>query len=252
MRVGKKLTKCQYLAIVLLIVLFGSSLYILPSLYAWNSANSDLQNPRTFHITFFFYFNGQSVTPEGTIPDITIDLTVFYPRGTLIVDDPVTISGMAVVNRTIPERVASLTVYFENAQAVPIEQDVNGITKGADLLLNPTQNSSLLLGETTMSWPVEGTYNPQFTITYTNGTGRYSTPLLVSTSVAITVYPKAQIAQIVNSNVSMILTIAIYALTLVGTGNLIVDLWDREPPSQKKCKYNPENVNSNTTKDSRR
>lgn len=217
-----------------MILLFAfSAFYVAPSLYSWNSTNADLQNPRTVHITFFYYFNGRGSVPHGEIADVEADLTVQYPSGTLIVDESVTISGLAIVNRTIPEQVTSVDIYFQNAQASPIQQDVNGITKGADLFLGPTQNSSVLAGHRTMAWSVEGSYNPEFIFNFANSTGTYVTPLLIATGVAITVYPKAQIAQLASNNISMILTMAIYVLTLVGTGDLVLDLWDRKPPSQK-------------------
>ena len=50
-----------------------------------------------------------------------------------------------------------------------------------------------------------------------------------SPDVAITVYPESEYAQTVNSNVTMVLTGAVYLLTLVGTGDLFLYLWDRKP-----------------------
>jgi hypothetical protein len=201
-------------------------------LYEWYNANINLQRARTFHITFFYYFSGQSSTPAGSIPDITFDLTVNYPHGTLIVDDPITISGIALVNASIPQHIRSMTVYFKNAQAYPPTQDVNSITKGTDLLLFPTQNSSIFTGTATMIWTLEGTYNPYFIVTYETGTRVYATPLLMS-DVFITVYPKMQYAQTVTNNVSMILAISVYIFTLVGTLNFVLSLWDRQPSTQE-------------------
>jgi hypothetical protein len=211
----------------------------------WNNSNIDLQKARTIHTMFFYYFNGQSVTVEGSIPDIVVDLTVCYQRGTLIVDDPVTVSGVAVVNTSIPQHVRSIAVHFQNSQAYPIRQDSENITEGIDLLLEPTQNSSRFMGTATMVWSLEGVYNPYFAITYDDSTGVHGTPLAISRDVAITVYPKEQLAQIVTSNVSMILTISVYLLTLVGTGSLILSLWDRKQ-SPQKGKNNTENTDSST------
>lgn len=230
----KSLTKSQYFAIIIVILFIGVTfLYVLPPMCDWYSANIELQKARTFHITFFYYFSGQTVTPEGSIPDIEIDLTVYYQHATLIVDEPVTISGIAVVNTSIPQHIRSMTLHFQNALAYPIRQNANNITEGIDLTLYPTPNSSIYAGTATMTWALEGTYNPYFVVLFENRTGVFVTPLAISTDVAITVYPKEQFAQIVTSNVAMILAISVYLLTLVGTGSLVLSLWDRKPPSQE-------------------
>ncbi len=161
-------------------------------------------------------------------------------------DDPVTISGIAIVNTLIPQHVRSMTVRFQNALAYPIRQDSNNITEGAYLLLNPTPNRSRYTGTANMTWTTEGTYNPYFVVTYDNSTGVYATPLGKSEDVCITVYPKSQYAQIVTSNVSMILAFVVYLLTLVGTLSLALSFWDR---NSKEGENKTEN-NKNETKTS--
>jgi hypothetical protein len=242
----KSLTISQYFAIGILVFFISATfLYVLPSMYDWNSANIDLQKARTFHTTFFYYFSGQRVTPEGSIPDIQVDLTISYQHATLIVDEPVTISGIAVVNTSMPQQIRSITFHFQNALAYPVRQNVNNITEGSNLFLDPTLNSSKYAGTATLTWTLEGTYNPYFAVIFENSTGVFATPLGVSPDVSITVYPKEQFAQIVTSNGSMILAISVYLLTLVGTGSLVLSLWDRKSPSQED-KYNTETSTSET------
>lgn len=236
-------TKSQYVAVGILIAfLMFTSGWVTWYLYGWNNANNDLQKARTFHIVFDYYFSGQFGTPAGSIPDIQVDLTVHYPHGTLIVDDPVTMLGIAVLNTSIPQHVKSVTVHFQNALAFPVTQDSNNITQGVDIILDPTQNSSVLAGNVTMLWALEGTYNPYFIAVYENAAGRFATPAGISPDVAITVYPKAQFAQLENNNVSMILTIAVYLLTLIGTFSLILSILDRHLLSQEPSSQ--ENQNS--------
>jgi hypothetical protein len=153
-------------------------------------------------------------------------------------------SGIAIVNPSIRQHVVSITLHFQSAQAFSTKQDENKITKGADLFLDLTQKSNVLTGNATMTWAIEGVYNPYFIALYTNSTGKYY-DVGISKDVAITVYPKAQFAQIESNNVSMTLTIAIYALTLVGTGSLFLELWDRNSSSQES-KNSPETPNSTT------
>lgn len=138
-----------------------------------------------------------------------------------------------------------MTVGFENAQAYPVTQDVNGMTIEPELHLTPTANSSVFAGQTTLSWSVEGTYHAIFSVVFENATGPITEYLGVTRSVAITVYPKAQFAQIESNHVSMTLTIAIYMLTLVGTFDLVLSLWDRKPPTQEQ-KNGSENTSSDT------
>lgn len=247
----KSWNRNKSLAIAVIILFLIVSVYVGSILNEWNKTNDKLQQPRTFHITFFYFFNGQGSTPQGYIPDIKVDLSVSYERGTLIVDDPVTISGIAVVNSSIPQQIRSITFHFQNAQNFPVKQNNENITEGADILLYPTQNSSIFVGTAIMSWALEGNYNPYFGVTYTfsNQTGTYITPLAISSDVAITVYPKTQYAQTVTSNVSMILAVAVYVLTIIGTGSLVLTLWDRTISSNQTNKE-PETGKTNTdTKD---
>ena len=80
----------------------------------------DLGKARLFHIPYSYNFNGRATVPEGWVSDLQVDLTVQYPRGTLIVDDPVMMSGIAILNASQVfayhiDRVDELVIYFQNA-----------------------------------------------------------------------------------------------------------------------------------------
>jgi len=203
-----------------------------------------------------YNFNEQPINVGENPPDVQIDVALRYPHGTLIVDDPVNISGVAIQYGSLDQHIQSLTIWFQNALSYPITQDENGMTEGIDLLMNVSQGNNKLIGSITAVWVLEGTYNPELSIVFTNETSTYAKYVGVSPSVAITVYPKAELAQIITNNVSMILTIAFYILTVVGTSSLVLSLWDREPSTQDEKKNthdrdrptNIDNEASNTRK----
>ena len=72
-----------------------------------------------------------------------------------------------------------------------------------------------------------------------------------TSDVAITVYPKSELAQITTNSVSITLAIIIYILTIVGTGSLILSILNRKPSAQNKNNRNStgtppiDNVNRN-------
>ena len=64
----------------------------------------------------------------------------------------------------------------------------------------------------------------------------------------VTVYPKTASAQILTNNASLTLTIAIYALTIIGTFSLFLTLWDRKTPTEKS-NHDGNQSNAQTQKD---
>jgi hypothetical protein len=69
---------------------------------------------------------------------------------------------------------------------------------------------------------------------------------------AVTVYPKTELAQIVTNSASMTLTIALLALTVIGTFSLFFTLWDRNTPAKESKNDGPQsnsqaNKNNNKT-----
>lgn len=233
----------KFSSIVLLLFLVFVSLLILPSIFNWSIENNNLQKARTSHIVFGYSFNNEMIYPQGGKPDLQIDVSLTYPHGSIIVDDPIYISGIAIQNKSIPQTITRVSIGFQNVLAYPIKQNENGITNETNLFLWKREGNKIT-GNTTITWEIEGTYYPRMAIIYTNETGGHVEPA-ISSDVAITVYPREKLTQIVTNNVSMILTIALYFLSIIGTLSLSITLWDRIPSS--KNKKNDAKSNDNTT-----
>jgi hypothetical protein len=210
--------------------------------------NGNLDQGRVFHITFAYNFNKQLINPGGSHADIEIDLTIRHSRGILTVDDPVEISGKAIL-QPIAQNVTSLTMYFDNAQEYPPNQNTEGFTKGADLILNRTRNSNTLTGNVNVSWALEGTYHPLLAITRNlNRTHHEAFVAGQAPGVSITVYPKSQSAQIITNKATLLLTLAAYVLALIGAFNIIYDLWGRNPSLQNGNNPISQNDDNNRNK----
>jgi hypothetical protein len=175
-----------------------------------------------------------------------VDLTVHYPRSTLVVDDQVTINGIVVVHDTPTGiNILSITISFENALSSPVIQ-TDGITNGSKLVFRPmNRTNGFAAKSTTCTWAVEGTYHALMEYLWENATGQYRSSTMQSPNMAITVYPKAELAQIETNNASMIVTVAFYGLTVIGTFSLVLSLWDRQPSTQES-KGNSENRDKRT------
>ncbi len=232
------------------------TIYTVIAVISTVTANGELEKPRTFHATFGYNFNGRYEIPCDASADLEIDLAVTYKHGTLVVDDPVEMSGLAIFNSSaFPsyiDKVVHVLMYFDNARAYENQgqqPNLEGITQGIELDLFPTENSSRLTGNATMMWTIEGTYYPYLAFDFTNETtiavsGVVNYPIGRCTQFGITVYPKYQYAQIVSSETSVAFTIAIYALTVMGTLNIVYYLWDWKP-SIKNQDNQRNNANNN-------
>jgi hypothetical protein len=227
-------TKSKIGAIILLIFLTFIVIVITPFIVTWYNHNNELQQERSFHIVYTVDTGPTRGHTENETPDLLIDLLVTYPHGTLIVDDPVKIFGIAVLSETLRQTLTtSIALSFQNAQAYPYSQNENGITEGQQLNLWKLRNENLLIGNATIVWALEGTYYPTIVYRHLNSTGGEE-EFSGTSDVKITVYPKSELAQITTNTVSMILTFVLYGLTVVGTGSLILSLWDRQQPTEHK------------------
>lgn len=224
----------KILAIIVLIILIILSTGIIPSIVVWYNQNNELQKERAFHITFAHNLNLMVGNYENETADITIDLLLICPRGTIIVDDPIRISGVVVLNEQTSKKITNgLSIYLQNAQAYPITQNDDDITQGQNIKFYNRIDENRLIGNTTIIWSLEGSYYPMLAYELYNETGQ-GERFIGTSDVKITVYPKSELAQIITNNVQMIFTIALYLLTVAGTGSLILSLWDREKPDYKK------------------
>jgi hypothetical protein len=206
------------------VIIFMFMFYVI-----WGSLkeNASLEQPRVFHIPFDHYFyTNETLRIANLYPDIQIDLLLYYPKGFLVVDDPVKISGTAFAYTPVTQNITKIDVNFLGTQAYPEKQDVNGITQGVNLVLNRTPNSNKFVGnETTMVWKLEGAYFPRLYITgYKKNTTIYSP----TNDIAITVYPKSESAQIVTNKAILWLTIVGVILTILGFIYIIINEKDNE------------------------
>jgi hypothetical protein len=184
----KGYTRSQITAIILFVSLIVVSLFIVPIIVETNAKNINTEQARYFHIVIYYNFNNTGVYGRASSADIEMDLKMHYPHGTLIVDDPVEISGTAALNSLHAQNVRSIVIGFENSYAWPITQNNKGITKTANLFLDRVQDETRITGNTTIAWTLEGTYHPSPLLQFTDGT--VQTLSLIS-SEAITVYPQS-------------------------------------------------------------
>lgn len=197
--------------------------------------NASLEQPRAFHIPFDHYFYKNNTTYlTNPYPDIQIDLLISYPRGILVVDDVVNISGVAIAYTPATRNITNIAVNFLNSQDNLETQDKNGITQGISINLRRISNSDIFVGKATMVWKLEGTYPPRLYIT---GYPNKESPIryFETNDVAITVYPKSELAQIVTNKAVLWLAIIADILAILGTINIIKS---KNPTNLTKNKNN--------------
>lgn len=221
---------CAILLIVLLIVLTAILFF---SMYGWVAENSKLQQPRTFHIPFGADYGANAMSGSSYPYDFEIDLTITYPENTLMVGDVISINATAIVhNQPYDATIQRIIIGFENAQAVPFHQ-TDGITDALSMNLLPIGNNWYMATGKCL-WETEGTYQMGINLVFSNSSGTFFFPTATAQGMAITVYPKTTSAQIFTNNASLTLTLAIYALTLIGTLSLFFTLWDRKSPATEQ------------------
>jgi len=242
-----KRTNSQWLAIVIAGLFFVISVTIVyPSFDEWSKANEKLNRLRQYYISFSNTIN----ILEGE-QDINttwqIDLLITQPHGTLITGDRVDISGKCITDTPTNYNITEIAVWFQNSQPYTMTHTREGMLSynASTIHLVKRPNIIGLTGKATIKWEVEGTYSPIAQLVFENETGTHLQYLGISPDVAITVHPESEYAQTVNSNVTMILTGAVYLLTLVGTGDLLVHLWDREE-RRNDSQNNSKNGNNTT------
>ena len=219
----KNWTWSKYLALILLTGLIISPFLIYSPLSDWYQKNSELQKPRAFHVVYGAYLQYGS--------ELAIDLTISCPKSILVVDDKVTIDGLAIVEYpSLDFEVVNVTMGFENSLSYPVTQ-VNEITVDCNFTFDRVEPYKFV-GRTDVTWALEGTYRAILRIVWHNSSGTYLGPRILCENMALTIHPKSDLAQIVTNETSMIMTIVFFVLTIVGTFSLILTLWDRKTPAQ--------------------
>lgn len=243
----RKRTNSQWLAIIIAgLFLFVSLTFVCPSLNEWNKANNELNQPREYPLSLSNTINILTGEEKHNI-SWQIDLTVHQPHSTLTTGDRVDISGIAYLETPSGFDIIDISVWFQNSRPYNLKTDDNGMLNynGSTIHLFKTTNPNKLAGNASIKWELEGTYRPIGQMLFSNETGIHLQYLGTSPDIAITVYPESEYAQTVNSNVTMVLTEAVYLLTLIGTGDFLIHLWDRE--KRDKDSENNSNNDNNIT-----
>lgn len=204
-----------------------SSAYILFIINGALSENSNIAQARDFLIRMSYNFSNSPSYPMGSSPDIEFDLKVHYPRGALIVDDPVEISGIAILNSPRAQKVRMISIGFQGAQEWPVTQNNKGITNETNLILLKTRDNKLT-GKTTMVWQLEGVYYSRMTLQFIGG----DTQPITSLDIGITVYPKSQFAQILTSKAVLLLAIPAFLLAFAKIFQFIIFAFGNTLPTK--------------------
>lgn len=204
----------QTLAVFFLVALIIFTSFVFRSIReAWRE-NARFEQKHVAHISFcdlIHYYNSR----------IYIDLTIDSPHGILLVDDPITISGVANTSE-FTRNITSITAGFYNAQACPVTQDNNGITNLAEIKFHNAEDNKLIANETAISWPLEGLYQLVVALEIDNNEVLGAAPI---TSTFVTIHPKSLMVQIITNKTNINLAIAAYFLGLIGAINVIYRLW---------------------------
>lgn len=222
-------TKWRILAAILFLLFFLILYYVLANVIESVQTNDELKQSRSIQTNAFNYNLSGIPSPSN---DIKLDLMINYTHGTLTVDEPVEISGRAILLSPRSKGLIDLEMAFENAMAYPVSKDIDGITNGGGIRFYRTQNRSIWEGKTTIFWTLEGTYQPKIAATSINPSNNslIDSSWARSPEVTITVNSKSQISQMVTNTAMLYLTIAIFLLTIVGSIPIFSNLWNKNQP----------------------
>ena len=202
----------QTFALILFALLSIISIYIIPSIHKSIESYNELQKPRNFHNRQLFRHGNYPL--EDHHHDIDVDIGITYPHATLTVDEPVDISVITAIKPELFSTVKSIVIGFNAAQAYPsTSRELPGID------LAKTQDNRMI-GDTKISWPIEGTYKANISMEFNNG-------MRIQTDSVdlITVCSKSQITQMVTNKALIGLSIATYLVGVMATLNIIIPLW---------------------------
>lgn len=188
--------------------------------------------PRTFQEVSTVNF--QTNTRLASASDITFGYTFYYPNGTLVVDEPVTVTVKAVLKTPAAKTVSVISLGFQNQLPYPLTYDIYGVPSSSGITLTNTNNTDafgniVMTGQETIFWPVDGDYQALMTVFFQDGSNQ---PMTMP-DVVFHVYPKEQLTQIETNQISLEtnqaslqLSEAVLILSTVSIFALIVQILD--------------------------
>lgn len=221
----------------------------MPSILPLYSEVSKSPEPRDVKLTLAVNLNGTTGFVES---DIHFGLILHYSKGTLVVDEPVNVTGVAKLRslKALSE-VERVVVGFQNCLASPInpdkeipEQGYLDFTQTNKFENNSGQEFGGLVSDLEANeevvWTIDGEYKPIIGIFFKDNTNKTFT----SDDVIIHVYPKEQLTNIQVNKVNIELTLAVFILTFLGVCSLMVELWPKkkEPIYEKLCRLMQKNL----------
>jgi hypothetical protein len=227
-------------ALVVIGIYFVVGVNFVPTIISDYNEITDSVKLRTFQFPINFNLNGTLGFFE---PDVTIGLTITYPNGILIVDEPVNVNGHAVLNNKTTTNVSAIVVTFQNALRYPINYTYEGIPRQGFTVFNSTDRfldySRItgevvynILGNSTIVWSIDGESKPIIGIFYNDGTNE----TIAIQDLSLHVYPKEQLTQVQTNKVTTELTFAVFIFAFFGVFSIASDIWPRKP---KACKAEP-------------
>ncbi|MCW4018924.1 MAG: hypothetical protein NWF00_09655 [Candidatus Bathyarchaeota archaeon] len=208
--------------------------------------------PYSFTMPLRLRFNGSSPVGLENESGLAFRLTFTCPNETLVVNEPVTIDSVTVLDYAWTA-FQEVDIIFQNSLAYPLCYEDNGVIPKAGTLsfynpiggdtVNAAAHNNVFRNitincDTQVVWQVEGNYSPLIVVFFNDGTNKTYT----TDDVIIHVYPRAQLAQIESERVSLSatqanlkLSEAVFILGIVSIVALVIQVLD--VPTQMKCKY---------------
>jgi hypothetical protein len=235
-------TKRRAFAIFLFAIYFLSLVIFIFSIRGLASDVLSASEERSYLFPINLNLNGTMRLGE---PDITFCLNFTYPKGTLVVDEPLDIIGLSVLRGKAMDDVNMTLLTFQNCLRAE-SYDVFHFPKQAFLVFNNSDHNRaltfddsgktayILCDDTEAYWSMDGDYKPIISIFYANNTNR----MMVIDDVTIHVYPREQLTQMQSNSINLLLSIAGFILGFVVVIDLCNNLWNYEAESCRYAKRN--------------
>ena len=229
------LNKYQVVAVFLVEILLFSGLAVFAVFYQSSEEVFNIQNWQEAHIIYCYDFDGNK--DVNGLSDVVIDLTIKYYQGTILVDNLVEVSGLALIdNNAVPSklgRVNAVLVDFPNWLVFPVTFDENNITKPGTLRLEATENNSKLWGYAKVTWSLEGSYTPIFTLVCTNETGTQTLDIGASENY-VSIHSKSESISIIESKILLAICVILYFILVIVCTAVVAKFWYKKLTKEKK------------------